>query len=58
MNEVSSKEELPSNFELDGIEAYQLSRGWIQISGPGDAVLISPIVAKALRDWLIKVLPT
>jgi hypothetical protein len=53
----TKEESDPMNFELDGIEGYQLTGGWLQISGPGDAVLISPTVARALRDWLNKVLP-
>lgn len=58
MAEQLPSEEMPTNFELDGVEAYQLTGGWLQVSGPGgDAVLLSPVVAPALRDWLNKVPP-
>jgi hypothetical protein len=57
MNEQLPKEEqTPTNFELDGIEGYLFSGGMIQISSPSDSITISPTVARALRDWLTKVL--
>lgn len=58
MADNNTTEERPG-FELDGVEAFCLPSGAVEITEVVErgVVFMSPHIARALRDWLVKVLP-